>query len=65
MWENTHNFAGLSSIYIERQKAGPLNWFYQSITIPPKEGGNGFAIPPKEGVKDFPSILIIMLMLTK
>ena len=48
MWENTHNFAGLSSIYIERQKAGHLNRFYQSITIPPKEGGNGFAIPPKE-----------------
>ena len=37
--KNTHNFSSLSSIYTERQKARPLNRFYQSITIPPKEGG--------------------------
>ena len=44
--KNTHNFSGLSSIYTERQKAGPLNRFYQSITIPPKEGGNGMVVEP-------------------
>ena len=44
--KNTHNFSGLSSIYTEIQKAGPLNRFYQSITI-----------PSKEGVMDLPSLL--------